>query len=170
MQVRKPTRLIAVSVVAALAVSGSAAVASSLITSASIKDGTIQAKDLSKKARKSLRGKKGPQGNAGPAGAKGLPGPVVLKYVVGPTSTVGTAKQQRVEADCPAGMHVVGGGVFSEGGLGVAGVNSSDPLDTTADSNTVPDNGWEAFVDVFNVTSPRAVRAYAICSLADAVG
>ena len=55
-----------------LAMSGSA-VAASLITSKQIKDGTIQTKDISKKARAQLAkaASRGPAGPAGPAGPKG---------------------------------------------------------------------------------------------------
>lgn len=43
-----------------------------LITGKQVKDGSIQTKDLSRKARAALRGQTGPQG---PAGAPGAPGP-----------------------------------------------------------------------------------------------
>jgi hypothetical protein len=176
MQVRKPTRLIAVSVVAAIAVSGSAAVASSVITSASIKDGTIQTKDLSKKARKSLKGKAGaagPQGAAGPggtAGAKGAagpPGPVLLKYVTGTPVTPTAGTQASNFAACPPGFHVIGGGVEALSGWGNENVNSSAPYDSTSDTDTIPDNGWLVYVDVF--AGSGTINAYAICSLANAV-
>jgi hypothetical protein len=56
-----------------LAMTGSA-VAGSLITSKQIKDGTIQVKDISKSARKSLKGSRGATGPQGPQGPKGDPG------------------------------------------------------------------------------------------------
>jgi hypothetical protein len=56
-----------------MAMTGSA-VAASLITSKQIKNGTIQTKDISKKALKSLRGQRGPTGLAGTAGAAGAAG------------------------------------------------------------------------------------------------
>src|SRR5215212_8370748 len=55
-----------------MAMSGSA-VAASLITSKQIKDGTIQTKDISKKARTAL---KATRGSVGPAGATGPAGPI----------------------------------------------------------------------------------------------
>jgi hypothetical protein len=58
-----------------LAMSGSA-VAASLITSKQIKDGTIQTKDLSKKALTALKTSRGgPAGATGQQGAQGSPGP-----------------------------------------------------------------------------------------------
>jgi hypothetical protein len=50
-------------------------VSRAVITGKQIKDGSVQSKDLSKKARAQLRGQKGPQGPAGAAGAAGAPGP-----------------------------------------------------------------------------------------------
>jgi hypothetical protein len=170
MPLRKPTRLVAVSVVTALAVSGSAAVASSVITSANIKNGTIQVKDLSKKARTSLKGKRGspgPAGSAGPQGAAGPPGPVVLKYVVGPSVASSSVGQKYAATDCPAGFHVVGGGVVNSAGTPqTMDVNSSAPTDNNSDG--VPDDGWFVDVDVLTANSVTIIP-YAICSLANAV-
>lgn len=50
---------------------GTAQIKKSAVTSAKVKNGSLAAADLSKAARKSLRGKAGPKG---PAGAKGDPG------------------------------------------------------------------------------------------------
>lgn len=50
--------------------------ARALITGKQIKDGSIQAKDLSKKARITLRGRTGPRGPAGAQGVQGPPGPI----------------------------------------------------------------------------------------------
>jgi len=47
-----------------------------VITGKQIKDGSIGTKDLSAKARASLRGQTGPQGPAGPQGVQGPPGPI----------------------------------------------------------------------------------------------
>ena len=70
----------------ALAVGAAGAVAASkLITGKQIKDGSIEAQDLSKKARSSLKGAKGdpgpvgPKGDVGPAGPTGASGNPGLK-------------------------------------------------------------------------------------------
>jgi hypothetical protein len=63
-----------VALVALVMATTGSAVAASLITSKQIKDGTIQTKDISKKAQKTLKGKtgaKGAQGIQGMQGAKG---------------------------------------------------------------------------------------------------
>jgi hypothetical protein len=62
------------------------ATAASLITSADIKNGTIQAKDISKKAKRALKGNAGPQG---PQGATGPQGPSGSQ---GPAGAAGTAR------------------------------------------------------------------------------
>jgi hypothetical protein len=81
-----PSGSMAVALIALIVAMSGSAVAATLITSKQIKDGTIQTKDLSAKARKSLRsasgspgpqgprGAEGPQGPAGPQGPKGDPG------------------------------------------------------------------------------------------------
>lgn len=69
----------------ALAADGAHKVARKLVTGKQIKDGSIQAKDLSAKARASLKGRAGPPGaqgvqgvpgEQGPQGEQGIPGPV----------------------------------------------------------------------------------------------
>lgn len=67
-------------VIATTATAGAAA----LITGKQIKDGTIQLKDLSASAKKSLRGAQGPRG---PQGESGTPGPQGLQ---GPPGNPGT--------------------------------------------------------------------------------
>jgi hypothetical protein len=72
----KRTLIVAVAVGVMAAVG--TATAASLITSADIKNGTIQAKDISKKAKRTLKGNigpQGPQGAQGPAGSQGSQGP-----------------------------------------------------------------------------------------------
>jgi hypothetical protein len=83
-----------------MAISGSA-VAASLITSAQIKDGTIQTKDISKKAQKALKGKaglagargaqglQGNKGDTGPKGDSGATGPKGDSGATGPKGVTG---------------------------------------------------------------------------------
>jgi hypothetical protein len=85
----RPTPALFVALLAlALATTGSA-VAASLITSKQIKDGTIQTKDISKKAVKSLSGKAGPAGATGATGAAGAAGPQGAKGDKGDTGAKG---------------------------------------------------------------------------------
>jgi hypothetical protein len=73
-----------------MATTGSA-VAASLITSKQIKDGTIQTKDISKKAQKALKGKRGATGPAGAAGPAGPQGPAGAAGAKGDTGAPGSA-------------------------------------------------------------------------------
>jgi hypothetical protein len=67
-----PSRPVIASVIVSLVVGGvGSATAASLITGKQIKNGSIQYSDLSKKAKKKLRGKRGKTGAAGVGGAKG---------------------------------------------------------------------------------------------------
>src|SRR5206468_5860274 len=73
-KVRKPSPSMIVALTALVLATSGSAVAASLITSAQIKNGTIQLSDINSKARKSLQGKTGPQGPRGPAGPAGANG------------------------------------------------------------------------------------------------
>ena len=78
--------------VAAGLVVSAASGASSMITSANIKNGTIQTVDLSGKAKRALRGNRGLHGragNAGPAGPQGPPGPIGPQGDPGPAGPQG---------------------------------------------------------------------------------
>ena len=81
-----PTPTVLALIVALALVSGGSAVAGSLVTSAQIKDRTIQMKDLNKKTIKSLKGKKGKQGVSGAQGVAGDQGEQ------GPQGEAGTAR------------------------------------------------------------------------------
>ena len=85
-----------IAIVALVAACSGSAVAASLITSKQIKDGTIEVKDLSKSARKSLSAPKGASGVAGPAGqagAKGDTGPQ------GPAGADGAKGEQGIQGE-----------------------------------------------------------------------
>jgi hypothetical protein len=69
------TALIAAVVAAVIAASAATATTAIVITSAQIKNGTIQTVDISAKAKRALKGNRGPRGALGPAGAAGAQGP-----------------------------------------------------------------------------------------------
>ena len=58
-----------------VALTGTAGAAAVLVTSAQIKNGTIQLADISPKAQNALRGRRGPAGPAGGQGPQGPAGP-----------------------------------------------------------------------------------------------
>lgn len=70
---RLPGLIVAIVALAVVATSGTA-VATSLVTSKQIKNGTIKLKDIKKKTRSKLQGNTGPQGPQGEQGPKGDPG------------------------------------------------------------------------------------------------
>jgi hypothetical protein len=101
----KPSGAMVVALLALLLAMSGSAVAASLITSKQIKDGTIQTKDISKKARRALAAKastvpgpQGPKGDTGAAGANGANG------ADGAAGAPGSAKAFAfVNPTCPGG-------------------------------------------------------------------
>ena len=71
-------------VVAAVVAAASGTAATIVVTSANIKNGTIQTVDISAKAKRALTGQRGPRGVAGATGAQGIQGPVGTQGPVGP--------------------------------------------------------------------------------------
>lgn len=186
MRLRKPSAGVILGTAALVAAVSGSAVAASLITSRQIKDGTIQLRDISRKARAQLKGDVGlagpvgPRGAAGPAGAPGdpgPPGPVNVRYVAGPVVDNANGTQATAVAECPPSHpHVIGGGVHSTGFYGEAQrVNTSGPGDGP-DADTVPDDGWVAAVDndpgsdaVPPGVANDQIQAIAICTSATSV-
>ncbi len=89
---KHPATIIAAIALFAALGGGAAAYASGLIPGSRIKNHSIPAKKLTKKAIKSLRGKRGPAGPAGPAGPKGATGATGAKGATGPQGPAGTAR------------------------------------------------------------------------------
>jgi hypothetical protein len=83
--VRKPSPSMVIALAALVLAASGSAVAASIITSAQIKNGTIQLKDISSNARKALKGQ------IGPAGATGAPGATGAVGATGPAGAQGTA-------------------------------------------------------------------------------
>jgi hypothetical protein len=135
----------------------------SLVTSAQIKNGTIQLADISSTAKAALRGQRGFQGTqgrpgaAGPAGLTGAAGanggfdPNKVTYVTGPTLSVPSGVVATATAQCPAGSKPIGGGFFSS----ISNVGGTFT------------NGSSWFVIVWNDTSISVnINAYAVCASA----
>ena len=89
----RPSGSMVVALIALVVATTGSAVAASLITSAQIKDGTIQTKDISKKTLKALKGKQGARGATGAAGAAGAAGPA------GPAGAPGTQGEKGEKGD-----------------------------------------------------------------------
>jgi hypothetical protein len=89
----RPSGSMVVALVALVVATTGSAVAASLITSAQIKNGTIQTKDISKKTLKALKGKQGATGAVGGPGAAGPAGPQ------GPQGTQGEKGEKGLQGD-----------------------------------------------------------------------
>lgn len=184
MNLRRYLWPVALVVITALIASSGTAVAGKLVTSKKIKDGTIQLKDISNKAKGALQGSTGPAGAPGPAGTDGAPGtpgtdgapgpagpagPISLKYVIAADVPTAAAGQFTSLATCPAGTSVTGGGFYSSSPTaGVMQANSSFPVDDASDADSIPNNGWRVYIDVADAVA-HTLRAYAICTGATSV-
>jgi hypothetical protein len=124
-----PSGPLAVAILALVVAMSGSAVAASLITSKQIKDGTIQVKDISKKARgqlatKAAAGTPGPQGPAGPAGEAGAQGPK------GDAGAQGEKGTQGAPGEAVAYANVKGDGTIEPGqSKGI----TNDMIDRTAE-------------------------------------
>lgn len=128
-------------VVAAIVAAASSTAATIVVTSKSIKNGTIQTVDISAKAQRALKGKRGapgaagargPVGAQGAQGAQGSQGPAGiqrLRFIVSPPTIIPGGTEGTADAACPAGETAVSGGylltgaeaaVFQSVGIGTA--------------------------------------------------
>jgi hypothetical protein len=98
-----------------------------VVTSANIKNGTIKLVDMSPRAQRALRGQRGTRGEPGPSGQPGLPGqqgPQGAQGIPGRSVSYTNAYSEPavvppgsfrfVNAICPQGTIVVGGGYATE--------------------------------------------------------
>ncbi len=71
-------------------------------------------------------------------------------------------EQSTIKAQCPNAQHVAGGGVSLNGSVDGAHIAVSRPVDSAADADKVPDDGWLATVSNDGGTA-RTARVTAIC-------
>ena len=127
-----------------------------------IKNGTLLPEDF--KGKKLPMGPQGPQGAAGPqgpagpagsAGPQGQPGLSGVVTVMSQSASDSTGEKV-IDAQCPAGKRIVGGGA------GLFGASGSVSLD---ENWSVNDTTWRARGAEVNATGSNwYVRAYAICA------
>jgi hypothetical protein len=123
------TALIA-GIVAAIVAATSSTAATLVITSKHIKNGTIQAVDLSAAAKRALKGARGargaigpqgPQGLQGPQGIQGPPGLQRVRFVASPAVDIapgpvgGDPRSARADAFCSSGEIAIAGGFLLDG-------------------------------------------------------
>ncbi len=190
MKVRIPSPAMIIAVIALLFALSGTAVAGALITGAQIQNNTVSSLDLTNNTVKAvdvqnnslttfdvmngtLRAvdfapgvlKEGPAGPAGPAGAQGAAGPqgapglAGLEIVVAETASNSDSPKQ-VEALCPAGKQVVGGGGHIYSAATDAALDESYPASTTK---------WRATAyEVVGTAANWKIAAYAICAVVPA--
>jgi hypothetical protein len=150
-------KMAAVCAVVGLGVGATTATAGSLITSAKIKNGTIQTVDLSASAKRALKGNTGSIGRPGDIGLQGPAGgfdPARVTYVEGPKVTIAPGTVGNSVAQCPGGSKVLGGGHFFGSATGNINVEMSTPVGGT---------GW--FAGFANTGSIEGhATAYAVCA------
>jgi hypothetical protein len=104
--------------IVAMLVSAASATAAFVVTSANIKNGTIQLVDLNGKTKRALKGSRGPRGFEGPEGApgpQGAPGPApAYTRAYSERRLVAPGSFGFVNAICPQGAEIVGGGHATE--------------------------------------------------------
>ena len=149
-----------------LIVAGSAFAGGALVTSAQIKNGTIQVADMSPQAVRALRGQRGadgangapgPQGPSGPQGPPGIAGapgpaggfnPAKVTVITGGQASIPSYGVGTSTADCPAGTRVIAGGFAGSG----------DPFVSAPSGNS-----WRVSAST-EFSSGANVTAYAVCA------
>jgi collagen triple helix repeat protein len=144
----RPSGPMVVALLALVMATTGSAVAASLITSKQIKDGSIQTKDISKKALKALKGKTGPPGAVGapgaqgPQGAQGAAGAPGAKGDTGPRGPSDTysAADDNTTADGASVAVTVPQGRYLATAKGIWSANAGDIEICGLSADTDPDS------------------------------
>jgi len=169
-----------IAAIVSAAVAGTTATAATIIvTSANIKNGTIQLVDVSAKAKRALKGNRGPAGrpgDRGPAGLAGPTGPAGVQGPAGPTGfsslyfsrspeiPLGPGAVQTAGAACPTGTYATGGGARTSSDTQY--IKDSFPARSTPDG---PQDLWVASVRNLDSVLAATFRVYAVCAPAQSV-
>jgi hypothetical protein len=168
---------------------GTAQLKNGAVISSKVKNGSLRAADFA--PGELPAGAQGPQGPAGPAGPhgpavptvpqgpkcdsgasgsqgpQGPPGISSLTYVARDFGPFPAHAQYPGEASCGSNLHVVGGGVLTDGGYAEQAVNSSYPSNGDGSHNEGT-TGWAAYVDNLS-SSEQGFTVYAICAAVSSV-
>jgi hypothetical protein len=131
------------------------------VNSDKVADGSLLAADF-----KSGQLHVGPPGPAGQPGAPGKDAFGTLTYVAGASTALAANDETYVEAVCPSGTVVTGGGILGPMGAPDPWINSSFPADD--DLNGSPER-WAGFVWNDTADDTLEANAWAICAKANAV-
>jgi Collagen triple helix repeat (20 copies) len=166
-------------IVSAAVASTTATAATIIVTSANIKNGSIQLVDMSAKAKRALKGNRGPAGRPGERGATGpagLPGATGAQGPPGPEGfsslyfacsldiPIGPGAVQTAAVPCPEGLYPTGGGARTSSETQT--VNGSFPARSTPEG---PQDLWVASVRNLDTVQAATFRVYAFCAPAQAV-
>lgn len=168
---------------------GTAQLKNGAVVSSKVKNGSLRAADFAPgQLPAGAQGPQGPAGSAGPPGPAGPAGPQGPKGDTGASGSQGPQgppgisslsyvaqdygpfpahAQYAGEATCGSNLHVVGGGVLTDGGYGEQAVNSSYPSSGDGSGNEGT-TGWVAAVDNLS-SSTRGFTVYAICAAVSSV-
>jgi hypothetical protein len=168
---------------------GTAQLKNGAVISSKVKNGSLRAADFAPgelpagaQGPQGPAGSAGPQGPAGPAGSQGPkgdsgasgsqgpqgpPGISSLTYVARDFGPFPAHAQYPGEASCGSNLHVVGGGVLTDGGYAEQAVNSSYPSNGDGSHNEGT-TGWAAYVDNLS-SSEQGFTVYAICAAVSSV-
>jgi hypothetical protein len=168
---------------------GTAQLKNGAVISSKVKNGSLRAADFAPgelpagaQGPQGPAGSAGPQGPAGPAGPQGPkgdsgasgsqgpqgpPGISSLTYVARDFGPFPAHAQYPGEASCGSNLHVVGGGVLTDGGYAEQAVNSSYPSNGDGSHNEGT-TGWAAYVDNLS-SSEQGFTVYAICAAVSSV-
>jgi hypothetical protein len=177
---RRPSPAMIVASIGVFIAIGGPSYAASQITGKQIKNSSITGTDIKNSSIKSADIKNGslitkdfksgsiPAGPAGPAGAAGAPGVAFghLDYNASAPVTVLDGTQGFVEVACDPGLVEVGGGIYSQGGLGI-NINASYPS-TGTEGGVVGVTGWAGYVNNEG-GSDYDITAYVACAQASSI-
>jgi hypothetical protein len=161
-----------VALLALVMASTGSAVAASLITSKQIKDGTIQTKDISKKAQVALKGKPGARGVPGLQGSKGDTGPKGDQGVTGDQGVKGDKGDTGAQGDpgpllqtLPAGKTLkgdynIGLTTTAANQFTLSAITFQVPLLTAPTFNFVPQGGPATANCPGSVANPQAAPGF----------
>lgn len=160
-----PVRRIAMPLLIALVIvvtSVTSATAARLLTGRDIKNGSLELRDLSAKARSALKGQRGPAGPQGTAGSSGVNGADGLPGQSGSTSPALLFSNAGLDAADPRFMAPgIGGGSASESGVPLPSGVSLTFRDLTVRTQNAP-GGASSHTVVFRVNGVNTALTCAV--------